>query len=383
MTEFAKTSRVKETKKMNCGMDATIIKRRSTTDIDIRFADGAIRKHVSYSHFNAGSIAHPNHIRIGKPKMMKCGYMATVIGGRNRQDVDVEFEDGTVRYGVSMASFYQGTVPYVTRAEKLANERLYERGRTSSGEVAIIVDYRNSHDFDVCIGGGYMKNCKSYAHFKSNKFSMRGAMRVDLSASPSVLEPKEVASNKTYTSNMRFVSYGSAKEAVTQQPVNVDIHVHGGNGLAPISKNEFILSYYMRTINFEKSKKGELKNEGFGQFELDLYNKELKIAIEYDGCHHGMKGALERDLRKNQCCKNAGVKIIRVRESNLDDIDDGISINIKLTSKPGETFTKDLEDAIRMIYKECGLPAPDINFERDGDAILAAYKNKLESMMLK
>ena len=51
-----KINRVGETRIMTNGMKATIIEYRTSTDIDVKFADGTIRKHVRYPHFRSGKV---------------------------------------------------------------------------------------------------------------------------------------------------------------------------------------------------------------------------------------------------------------------------------------------------------------------------------------
>lgn len=52
--------RIGETRIMNCGMKATIIKYRTCLDIDIQFEDGTIVKHRTYDNFKKGTISNPN-----------------------------------------------------------------------------------------------------------------------------------------------------------------------------------------------------------------------------------------------------------------------------------------------------------------------------------
>ena len=46
-----KIDRLGETKMMNCGMKATIIRYGVCNDIDVRFEDGAVAKHKLYDPF--------------------------------------------------------------------------------------------------------------------------------------------------------------------------------------------------------------------------------------------------------------------------------------------------------------------------------------------
>ena len=54
----SKIDRVGETRIMNCGMEATIIRYGGATDIDVRFEDGTMIEHKIYDNFKRGVIAH-------------------------------------------------------------------------------------------------------------------------------------------------------------------------------------------------------------------------------------------------------------------------------------------------------------------------------------
>lgn len=76
----SKIDRVGETRVMNCGMKATIIRYGGYNDIDVRFEDGVIVEHKRYRAFENGNIANPNfNPRLGETKMMNCGMEATII----------------------------------------------------------------------------------------------------------------------------------------------------------------------------------------------------------------------------------------------------------------------------------------------------------------
>lgn len=56
----AKIDRVGETRVMNCGMKATIIRYGGYNDIDVRFEDGAVAEHKTYGAFKKSGIANSN-----------------------------------------------------------------------------------------------------------------------------------------------------------------------------------------------------------------------------------------------------------------------------------------------------------------------------------
>lgn len=110
-----KISCVGERNLMNCGMEAEIITYRNASDIDIKFDDGTIREHVSYYGFNKGQIMNNNYNpRIGETKLMKNGLMAEIIEYRSCDDIDVRFEDGYIAEHKTYYNFKNGTArnPY-------------------------------------------------------------------------------------------------------------------------------------------------------------------------------------------------------------------------------------------------------------------------------
>ena len=97
----SKIDRVGETRIMNCGMEATIIRYGGATDIDVHFEDGTVVKHKTYRAFKKGSISNPNikasaETCLGETRMMNCGMKATIIRYGKHTDIDIRFEDGAV-----------------------------------------------------------------------------------------------------------------------------------------------------------------------------------------------------------------------------------------------------------------------------------------------
>ena len=109
----AKIDRLGETRTMNCGMEATIIRYGNATDIDVRFEDGAVTKHKAYKEFGNGKIANPNvKDRLGEARMMNCGMEATIIRYGTCADIDVRFEDGTVAVHKTYNAFKKGEIAH-------------------------------------------------------------------------------------------------------------------------------------------------------------------------------------------------------------------------------------------------------------------------------
>ena len=110
-----KTDRLGETRMMNCGMEATIIRYENSRDIDVRFKDGAIAKCKRYKEFKKGEIAHPSttaEARLGETQMMNCGMEATIIRYGRYDDIDIRFEDGAVVEHKAYDTFKNGEISH-------------------------------------------------------------------------------------------------------------------------------------------------------------------------------------------------------------------------------------------------------------------------------
>ena len=139
----AKIDRLGETRMMNCGMEATIIRYGNATDIDVRFEDGAVTKHKAYKEFGNGKIANPNvKDRLGEARMMNCGMKATIARYNGVRDIDVRFEDGIVMEHKSYSKFKRGNIahPSTTAGNRLGETRMMNCGM----EATIIPPFLNA-----------------------------------------------------------------------------------------------------------------------------------------------------------------------------------------------------------------------------------------------
>lgn len=170
-----KASRLGETRMMNCGMKATIIRYGACMDIDVRFEDGAVVKHKRYSTFEKGEIANPNiktsaENCLGETRMMNCGMEATIIRYRNNADIDVRFEDGAVAVHKTYKTFKNGNI--VNPNFKIsAEDRLGETQMMKCGMEATIIRYRNNMDIDVRFEDGKVVEHRGYGNLKKGKIA--------------------------------------------------------------------------------------------------------------------------------------------------------------------------------------------------------------------
>jgi hypothetical protein len=76
------------------------------------------------------------------------------------------------------------------------------------------------------------------------------------------------------------------------------------------------------------------------------------IVIEYDGCYwHSREGSLERDERKTLLLKNAGYKVIRLREKGRYHLDlvPSACLNYSAPQYPSESDVKMLVEQLESL----------------------------------
>ena len=99
-------------------MEMTIIAWRGSHDIDVQFADKAVRTGVTYGSFVAGRVEHPSNLlnnianqRLGEVRTMNNGLQAKIINYRKSKDIDVQFLiDGQIRHHVDYFCFSKGKI---------------------------------------------------------------------------------------------------------------------------------------------------------------------------------------------------------------------------------------------------------------------------------
>ena len=164
----SKIDRVGETRVMKCGMEAIIIRYGGATDIDVRFEDGTVVKNRWYGNFKKGEIANPNiktftEVRLGETRIMNCGMEATIIRYGGATDIDVRFEDGAVAKNKAYGEFKRSNIAHPSTT---AENRLGETRMMSCGMKATIIRYENADDINICFEDGKVVEHKTYRAFK-------------------------------------------------------------------------------------------------------------------------------------------------------------------------------------------------------------------------
>lgn len=105
-----KIDRTGETKRAINGMLMTIIEYRKSNDIDIQFEDGTIVRNRTISDFNRGLIKYPTKLKyIGNENINKQGRHMKIVDYKNNKEVTIQFDDGTT-IKRSLKSFVNGAV---------------------------------------------------------------------------------------------------------------------------------------------------------------------------------------------------------------------------------------------------------------------------------
>lgn len=164
-------SRVGESKIMRNGEKCFIIAYRSATDIDVQFDDGTKVCRRSYFHFQHGSIKNPNNTRrtvskVGETKTMNNGLNCTIIKHNSSSDIDVMFENGDIVHHKTYNSFQRGAISSPSFYKQL---REGETGLASNLQMMTIIRYHNSENIDVQFDDGTVIEGVTYGHFRSGK----------------------------------------------------------------------------------------------------------------------------------------------------------------------------------------------------------------------
>ena len=130
-----------------------------------------------------------------------------------------------------------------------------------------------------------------------------------------------------------------------------------------VSLPEKIIYYYL-----SKSFKNIEENyqpEWIKPKELDIYLKDLKIGIEYDGYRYHKD--IQQDLSKDILCEQNGIQLIRIREKECPDYNSS-ALKIKLKESYNSRY-KYIEEALEELQKALNIKI-DIDIEKDFDDIL-------------
>ena len=159
---------------MNCGIKAKIIEYNSYKNIIVEFEDGYIVKTTCQS-FEKGTIKNPNiqysytNNRLGEERTMSNGQFAKIIRYGYCDDIDIQFEDGTIKTA-TYGKFKIGLIENPNINNSPTKYRLGEEKINNQGSLMKIVEYNNYDNIIVEFQDNYKTIVKtSYGHFKNGE----------------------------------------------------------------------------------------------------------------------------------------------------------------------------------------------------------------------
>lgn len=159
------------TRVMNCGRTATIETYRNSCDMDIRYEDGTLKTGVRYDKFLKGEVKYPVkrtypsyksdkvNLYLHEKRVMNNGIMAEVITFRHRNDIDVKFANGVIKEHLSYENFHSGRITD-GNINRLGETRIMKNGLK-----ATIVRYGSCIDIDVLFENGVLRRGRVYHSF--------------------------------------------------------------------------------------------------------------------------------------------------------------------------------------------------------------------------
>ena len=237
------------------GQKMTIIEYRGCNDIDVQFEDGTVVEHREYKAFLSGTISNPNNglRHIGEERIARNGLKIKIIAYRNSHDIDVEFEDGTIVENKDYYSFYIGNIGYPIE-NRLGEERLANNGLNMK-----IIRYRDSSDIDIQFEDGTVVEHKAYLNFKNGAI---GYPR------PDHVGEENVATNGMKIKLIRYKNYN-----------NVDVQFEDG----VVVKNRHYKNFMEGSIGYpvDRLLDENIANNGL-KMKIIEYRSATDIDIEFE-----------------------------------------------------------------------------------------------------
>lgn len=149
------------------GHQITITKYNNTSSITVQFEDGVI-KNTTYKRFLHRDVSYPPN-RIGQTNIATNGQQMTIIDYRKVDDIDVQFEDGTIVNHRCYSSFIKGNIK---NPNHKINTDLYIGKSCINVYYGIsmnIIKYCSYNNIDVQFETGYINKNNYYANFRKGK----------------------------------------------------------------------------------------------------------------------------------------------------------------------------------------------------------------------
>ena len=360
----------------NCGMKATCIRFVNTGDIDIQFEDGTILEHRRKSEFENGEIRNPNMPNsrltniVGEVRKMSNGQTAKCIRYKNANDIDIEFEDGTIVKNKSKDSFYKG---WITNPNYFESSCLNETRTMNNGQKATCIRYNGSSDIDVKFEDGtILKNRYkqefingSIANPNYNPTSILGMKVLMGNGQEAVCIKDNGCSNIDIQFEDGTIVYGKRREAFLRGQVKNPNRYAGS--FPELLVYESIKKYF-KDVKRSYRPKWLINPETGKRLEIDIWIPSKKVGIEYDGSKWHEKESVRSESKARIIAdKNEIDKLITILEKGSIEHNSSKHINYKLNfdSNNYDELMPELHECIIDILKLLDIVNPEIDFSEE------------------
>lgn len=140
------------------------------------------------------------------------------------------------------------------------------------------------------------------------------------------------------------------------------------------SVSEKAFAYYLRLygVEIEESKKIERR-------ELDIFIPKMQVGIEYDGQYYHKNPT--KDLAKNLLCKKLGIKLIRIREPELPELD-GYSTDIRIDTLNSSCYSHLNQPIVKVLKLLVEEKEFDVNVDRDLGKIYELFQTSAKKQSI-
>lgn len=236
-----------ETVKTKDGLVATLIGWKCRDDIDIKLSDGYILRNKSYKNFKDGVDWVSPYSYLGLVRKMNCGQVAEIVRFSNRSDIDVKIGDNILK-SVTFYRFNRGELNTLGIGKNKNVSRLGEIKRMNCGMDAEITEYNSREDISVRFADNTVLHNKKYVDFCNGSIH-----------NPSLPKVRTKKSRKSYIGETNTMKCG-LKAKVIRSNGSKDIDVLFDNG--EVSYNKRIANFRVGSLIPPSMQLSSNKREG-------------------------------------------------------------------------------------------------------------------------
>lgn len=148
------------------GQEFEIIDWHNCNNVDVKFADGTIKKGCKYNNLKHGICKYPDYkMHVGEKYINKQNMKYTIIDWKNSNDVTVRFSDGAVKKNCRYGNVKRGICPHPDK-----DKRKIHAGKVfinTQGFKYWITSWENSNNITIKFEDGKTKEKCKYADIQN------------------------------------------------------------------------------------------------------------------------------------------------------------------------------------------------------------------------